>query len=157
MVKRVHIYDMDGTIVCSMHRYRTKVIDEKITIDFPYWLENEHRAERDSLLPLARQYRSDLENPAIFVIIATARFLSEPDYNFINSKLGNPDAIISRSSREDNRPGAMLKIDGLKKVFSAANLWNVEKIFWEDNFHYLTKVCGALGIKGRFVKSNQGW
>lgn len=157
MAKRVHIYDMDGTIVCSMHRYRTEVKNGKTTIDFAYWLANEHRAERDSLLPLAQQYQSDLANPAIFTVIATARFLGVPDYNFIGKKLGNPDAIVSRNSRDDNRSGATLKIDGLKKVFSAANLWNLEKVFWEDNFHYLTKVCGALGIKGKFVKSNQGW
>lgn len=102
MVKRVHIYDMDGTIVCSMHRYRTEVKNGKTTIDFAYWLANEHRAERDSLLPLAQQYQSDLANPAIFTVIATARFLDTPDYNFIGQKLGNPDENCSRSGSKES-------------------------------------------------------
>ena len=48
-IKRVRIYDMDGTIVCSMHRYRTVIDDRGERIDLEYWRENEYRALDDSL------------------------------------------------------------------------------------------------------------
>ena len=61
-INRVSIYDMDGTIVCSLHRYRTIVDDNGERIDLQYWRENEYRAGDDSLLPLANQYRMDLKD-----------------------------------------------------------------------------------------------
>ena len=82
-MKRIAIYDMDGTVVCSLHRYKT--IDNKI--DLQYWRDNEYRAMGDSLLPLAEQYKSDLADNDCFVIIATARILREPDMLFINTIL----------------------------------------------------------------------
>ena len=54
-MKRIAIYDMDGTIVCSMHRYRTIVDNGCERIDLDYWRANEYRALEDSLLPLAEQ------------------------------------------------------------------------------------------------------
>ena len=74
---------MDGTIVCSLHRYRTQVIQGRELLDLQFWRENQHKAMQDSLLPLAVQYKADLNNPEIYVIIATARVLNEPDYTFI--------------------------------------------------------------------------
>ncbi len=157
MVKRVHIYDMDGTIVCSMHRYRTLEKSGKTTIDLAHWIENEHKAYHDSLLPLAKQYQNDLTNPSIFTVIATARHIQGEDERFIREKLGEPQALISRQGREDTRGGAQLKIEGLTQLFNEHNLWNCAKHFWEDNLSYLTKVCFALNMKGHFVPSNQGW
>ena len=67
-IKRVSIYDMDGTIVCSLHRYRTIVDDSGERIDLDYWRQNEYRAMDDSLLPLAEQYRKDLKDENCFVV-----------------------------------------------------------------------------------------
>ena len=33
---------MDGTIVCSLHRYRTKVDNGRELIDLQFWRENQH-------------------------------------------------------------------------------------------------------------------
>ena len=88
-IKRVSIYDMDGTIVCSLHRYRTVIGDNGERIDLDYWRENEYRAMDDSLLPLAEQYKSDLKDENCFVIIATARVLRDADNAFIRDILGN--------------------------------------------------------------------
>ena len=156
-MRKVHIYDMDGTIVCSRHRYRSISNGGKTTIDLQHWLDNEHRAYDDSLLPLAAQYQNDLKNPNIFVAIATARVLNTPDRAFIRRKLGSPNAIVSRAGRSDTRSGAQLKIEGLSRVFDKHSLHNAKKVFWEDNLAYLTKVCFALGIEGKFVPSTQGW
>lgn len=153
-MKKIRIYDMDGTIVCSLHRYRT-VIDsaglEKI--DLGYWRENEYRAMGDSLLPLANEYQADLVDPDTIVVIATARVLNTPDVVFINTVLGTPDYIVSRAA-DDTRSGGLLKILGLKPILEKYSSDDV--IFFEDNATYLKTVCDFFSITGVYVPSKQG-
>ena len=154
-IKRVRIYDMDGTIVCSLHRYRTVIDDRGERIDLEYWRENEYRALDDSLLPLAEQYRSDLADPECYVIIATARVLGEPDMQFIRKTLGEPDYIVSRKSG-DTQSGRTLKIGGLAKFFNLVNFQTDDVVFYEDNVDYLKAVCDRFGIRGVYIPSRQG-
>jgi hypothetical protein len=151
MIKRMAIYDMDGTIVCSLHRYRA--VDGKI--DLAYWRENEFRAMDDSLLPLAEQYKADLADPECYVIIATARVLHNPDRQFIRDILGEPDYIISRAA-DDSRSGGLLKVLGLQKFFNLKNFKNASVVFYEDNAAYLKTVCDKFNIRGVYVPSKQG-
>jgi len=151
MIKRLAIYDMDGTIVCSLHRYRT--IGDKI--DLAYWRENEFRAMDDSLLPLAAQYQADLADPECYVIIATARVIHAPDLEFINTVLGKPDYLISRADG-DTTSGGILKIRGLQKFFNLKNFRNAAAVFYEDNATYLKTVCDKFNIRGVYVPSKQG-
>ena len=151
MIKRVAIYDMDGTIVCSLHRYRA--IDNKI--DLAYWRDNEHKAYDDSLLPLADQYKADLADPSCYVIIATARILRDEDMRFIQDKLGMPNYIISRKEG-DNISGGLLKIRGLQKFFNLRNFKNAVYTFYEDNAAYLKAVCDKFNITGVYIPSQQG-
>lgn len=151
-MKQIRIYDMDGTIVCSMHRYRT--INDKI--DLQFWRDNEYRAGDDSLLPLAEQYKRDLADKDTFVIIATARVLHEVDNHFIDTVLGKPDYIISRKDN-DSRSGGLLKVLGLKKLFSLKQFHKVKDIiFYEDNTSYLKAVCDYFNITGVYIPSKQG-
>lgn len=152
-MKRIRIYDMDGTVVCSLHRYRTTA-DNKI--DLQYWRDNEPLAMNDSLLPLAEQYKADLADNECFVIIATARVLNSPDIEFINTVLGKPDYIISRKNT-DSRSGGLLKILGLKKLFSLKQFSKIKDIiFFEDNTSYLKAVCDYFNIQGVYIPSKQG-
>lgn len=150
-INRIAIYDMDGTIVDSTHRYRT--IDNKIDLD--YWRANEYKAMQDSLLPLAEQYKRDLADANCYVIIATARVMHEPDYKFVNEILGKPDYIISRKDG-DTVSGGILKIRGLQKFFNLKNFRNAAAVFYEDNTAYLKAVCDKFNIMGVYVPSNQG-
>jgi len=154
MIKRISIYDMDGTVVCSMHRYKTT---EDNKIDLAYWRENEYKAMEDSLLPLAAQYHAELNDPECFVIIATARILHYHDHQFINTVLGKPDHIISRKM-SDTRSGGLLKILGLKKLFSLKQFSKVKDtaVFYEDNTSYLKAVCDYFNIRGVYIPSKQG-
>jgi phosphoglycolate phosphatase-like HAD superfamily hydrolase len=154
-INRVSIYDMDGTIVCSMHRYRTIVDDRGERIDLDYWRENEYRAGEDSLLPLAQQYREDLQDENCFVIIATARVLRDADNVFIRDILGEPDYIISRIDG-DTVSGGKLKIAGLTKFFNLKPFRDAEFTFYEDNVQYLKAVCDRFGIRGVYIPSKQG-
>jgi len=154
-ITKVSIYDMDGTIVDSLHRYRTIIGDNGERIDLDYWRENEYRALEDSLLPLAEQYKTDLRNENCFVIIATARVLRDADNQFISEILGEPDYIISRKDG-DNVSGATLKIAGLAKFFNLRNFKDAEFTFYEDNITYLKAVCDRFDIRGVYVPSKQG-
>lgn len=155
-IKRISIYDMDGTIVDSTHRYKT-INDNGIEkIDLQYWRDNEYRAYDDSLLPLADQYKADLNDPECYVIIATARIIRDADMRFIKDKLGMPNHIISRRGDSDNRSGGELKVKGLKRFFNLKNFKNAVAVFYEDNTAYLKKVCDTFKITGVYIPSNQG-
>lgn len=154
-ITKVSIYDMDGTIVNSLHRYRTIIDDNGERIDLDYWRENEYRALDDSLLPLAEQYKTDLRNENCFVIIATARVLRDADNQFISEILGEPDYIISRKDG-DCISGGKLKIAGLAKFFNLLNFKDAEFTFYEDNVQYLKAVCDRFNIRGVYVPSKQG-
>ena len=154
-IKHVAIYDMDGTIVDSSHRYRT-IVDEKGTrIDLDFWRENQFRAMEDSLLPMAEQYAKDLANPETYVIIATARVMNAPDWQFVADVLGEPDYFISRNEG-DSQSGKTLKINGLAKFFNLKNFQDAEFVFYEDNVDYLKAVCDRFGIRGVYIPSVQG-
>lgn len=155
MIKNVKIYDMDGTIVCSLHRYRTINKDGRELIDLDYWRANQHKAMEDSLLPLAEEYKKDLEDKNTYVIIATARVLNEPDLAFINQVLGEPDFIISRKEG-DAQSGTTLKIKGLARFFNLKNFKQASFTFFEDNTTYLKAVCDKFNIKGVYIPSKQG-
>lgn len=154
-ITRVSIYDMDGTIVCSLHRYKTIIDDNGERINLDYWRENEYRAMDDSLLPLSKQYRTDLNDENCFVIIATARVLRAADNQFISEILGEPDYIISRVDG-DSTSGGKLKIAGLTKFFNLKPFQNAEFTFYEDNVDYLKAVCDRFNIRGVYIPSKQG-
>jgi hydroxymethylpyrimidine pyrophosphatase-like HAD family hydrolase len=155
-IKKVKIYDMDGTIVDSTHRYNTiKDINGNEKIDLDFWNANMHLAYEDKLLPLADQYKRDITDKEIYVIIATARVLRDADYRFISEKLGKPNYIISRKDG-DNISGGTLKINGLKKFFNLKNFKNAAFTFYEDNTTYLKAVCDYFNITGVYIPSNQG-
>jgi hypothetical protein len=152
-ITRVEIFDMDGTIVDSTHRYRTMPCGTKIDLEF--WRENQHNAMNDKLLPLAAFYQECLNDPECYTIIATARVMNEPDYQFVREILGMPDYLISRKDG-DSISGGKLKINGLQKFFNLRNFQNATFTFYEDNTTYLKSVCDRFNIKGVYIPSNQG-
>lgn len=155
-ILKVKIYDMDGTIVDSTHRYRTMQDENGIEkIDLEFWRANEHLAYDDCLLPLAEQYRRDLADSSCYVIIATARIIRDADMRFIREKLGMPNHIISRKEGS-NISGGLLKIKGLQKFFNLKNFKNAAFTFYEDNTQYLKAVCDYFNITGVYIPSKQG-
>jgi hypothetical protein len=153
---KLAIYDMDGTIVDSSHRYRTITDADGITrIDLAHWRENEFRAMDDGLLPLAAQYMADQADSSVYTIIATARVMRDPDYRFVREILGQPNYLISRNP-DENISGAALKIRGLVKFFNLTQFNTRDAVFYEDNIHYLKAVCDRFQIRGVYIPSVQG-
>jgi hypothetical protein len=80
MDMQISVFDLDGTVVCSKHRYKSLVGGG---IDLPYWIANNTAANchKDSLLPTVRTMRKDYK-AGCTVIVCTARVLSAWDYEF---------------------------------------------------------------------------
>ena len=154
-ITKVAIYDMDGTIVDSSHRYRTIIDDNGERIDLDFWRQNEYAAMNDTLLPMAEQYKKDLLDENTYVIIATARVMHAPDWQFVNEILGEPDYFISRKDG-DSQSGKTLKINGLARFFNLLNFKDADFVFYEDNVSYLKAVCDRFNIRGVYIPSKQG-
>jgi len=77
------IFDLDGTVICSKHRYSAL---ENGGIDLPAWIRDNTRENcaKDTLLPTIRTMRNDFKM-GFNVIVCTARVLSEWDYEFFMS------------------------------------------------------------------------
>jgi len=75
------IFDLDGTVIDSSHRYRKL---ECGGIDLPYWKKSNTKENcfKDSLLPTVRTLRADYK-AGCTIIICTARVLSHWDYEFL--------------------------------------------------------------------------
>ena len=79
MIKYIHMFDCDGVLLSSLHRYRTMPCGTRIDLD--HWRENStpEKIWQDSPLPMAEHYRECLDNPEHYVIIATARQCQQAD------------------------------------------------------------------------------
>jgi len=154
-ITKVAIYDMDGTIVDSSARYRTIIDENGERIDLDFWRENQHLAMNDTLLPMAEQYKKDLADINCYVIIATARVMNNPDWEFVSKILGEPDYFISRKEG-DSQSGKTLKINGLARFFNLLNFKDADFVFYEDNVSYLKAVCDKFNIRGVYLPSKQG-
>lgn len=159
MFKYVDLWDMDGTIVDSSHRYQTAPCGTKIDLD--HWRENSKYAYSDKLLPMALVYRARLSDPSVYTAIATARVISTPDRCFVRDFLGEPRRFIHRLGDDDQRKGVELKYKGIRPLFNLKPFENAVVRFYEDNLTYLHGVCDLLEADGipcerYYVPSVQG-
>jgi hypothetical protein len=158
MIKKIHIYDIDGTLISSSHRYKTAECGNRI--DLSHWRkhDNANHIYKDSALPHMAQYKQDLLNPEIYVILATARACTPGDanYKYIARRMGNPNKFVHRQGIEDTRGGAELKISAIKPLLNLRQFKGAAVHIWEDNKDYLAEmVCHLKGI-GHYVPSTQG-
>lgn len=128
-IKKIHVYDCDGVLVDSSHRYRNKADG---SIDLEYWFENHHKALDDSLLPLAKQYQADCKNPEIYTVICTARAEHSLDKAFFREVLGQPDKLIMRPYGSRS-PDSRLKLFALRSLFNLRQFNKLHRRLWEDN------------------------
>lgn len=155
MIREIHIYDMDGTIVSSLHRFRT---GKNGKIDLQHWIDNctPEMIAKDSLLPLAEQYKQHLADPEIYVVIATARYMQQADFDYIRDNLGMPNKIIHRHAKNNHMRGADMKIAGLRFLKNLKQFAKIPCTFYEDNIEYLYPVANYLNARPVYIPSQQG-
>lgn len=147
-VKSIAVWDLDGTIVDSSHRFRSLPGGK---IDLEYWYANRHLCVQDKLLPLAKKYKRDLKLKSRLVIIATARELANADIDFIEQRLGLPDHIVSRKTQDEDTQ--QLKIDGIRKIVGAFT--EAQITIYEDNIKNLLALTHEFNGLGVYVPSIQ--
>jgi len=143
MFKKIHVYDLDGVLVDTSHRYRTK---SNGAIDLAYWFANrtEEKIKQDKLLPLAKQYVLDCINSEIYTVLCTAREYHPIDLQFIVGCLGYPDKLIMRMPG-NNDPDYVYKRRELQRLFNLKQFQKLTKRFWDDNTRNLYAVAD-LGV-----------
>jgi hypothetical protein len=155
MIKHVHVFDCDGVLVSSMHRYQTMPCGTRI--DLEHWIANctPEMISKDMPLPHSLLYKHFLSDPEHYVIIATARVCQQADFDMIAEKLGMPNHFIYRK-KGDHQSGVTLKLNALKKLLNLNQFKNAFITVYEDNKTYLEGVAGGLGAKRVYVESDQG-
>jgi hypothetical protein len=158
-MNHLEIYDLDGTVIDSSHRYKTAECGTKI--DLNHWRENctPEKIAQDKLLPLAHKMKKSMSDPKKCVVVATARVMQKADFDYIIENLGIPDYMVYRKEN-DIRKGADLKNQGIEKFVGDVSRFKSIKIF-EDNITYLDGMQKHLSKKNAnvqaiFVPSNQG-
>jgi len=160
MIREIHIYDLDGTVIDSSHRYRTiRDANGTLRIDLDYWRANQCRALEDSLLPLADQMLAQLHDASMAVFVATARVMGPHDWLFMHKHFP-----VSRFAGFFHRPanntekGAILKTKQLQAGIIRNNLEHVSlRWFYEDNLEYLHYVSFEIGAVPVYIPSTQGY
>ena len=148
-MNRYKIWDLDGTVIDSSHRYSTLPNGD---IDLPRWIADNTRAniEQDKLLPLARLMRSNYQQGDI-VIICTARVLGVWDHVFLADHGIKAQFILSRALG-DNRGDAEMKRQKLLALFADLKIpfarWTRNATFYDDNLGVLD-MAKKLGIRTR--------
>ena len=143
------IWDLDGTVIDSSHRYSTLPNGD---IDLPQWIADNTREniEQDKLLPLARLMRSNYRQGDI-VIICTARVLGVWDHVFLADHGIKAQFILSRALG-DNRGDAEMKRQKLLALFADLKIpfarWTRNATFYDDNQGVLD-MAEKLGIRTR--------
>ena len=110
------IFDLDHTIVDSSHRQATRPDG---SLDLDHWRENSTAKliERDTLLPLAHEWRKIQRKGNAKIIVCTARVMGPADYFYFGSR--GPSAAKSISRRAGDRtPEELLKHRGPKRICS---------------------------------------
>lgn len=127
----LEIFDCDGVLVDSSHRYRNLPTG---SIDLDYWIANNtpEQVAKDELLATVKNYRESLEDSSRFTIIATARMCAAHDFEYFHSRLGFPQHLIYRKAG-DNRPDWKLKFVGLRRLLNLRQFQNRAVRLWEDN------------------------
>ena len=141
-----YIFDLDHTVVDSSHRQATRPDG---SLDLDHWREHSTPAliEKDTLLPLAHQWRKAHRKGAT-IIVCTARVMSPADYRYLTSRGLFADTVISRQEG-DRTPDDLLKLRGLKQYAARQRMswkrFTKTSVMWDDNADVI-RTLGANGI-----------
>jgi len=128
-MKCISIFDLDGTCIDSSHRQATL---SDGTLNLAHWFENAtpEKIASDRVLPLASEIRNRREK-GDYVVICTARNMSDADVEFLKRHDMMPHKIISRPV--GNMEGdAVLKAKQLRSLFSLKQFAKAAKVMFDD-------------------------
>ena len=135
MKNTIYIFDLDGTVIDSSHRFT----------GLEKWIADSTRENifKDSLLPLAK-FMKALMKANKNVWICTARNMSDHDFDFLAHHGIKPKTILCRK-QGDHRADAEMKTAKLKRLFNLKQFQNADKIMFDDNIT-IQKELKKIGI-----------
>jgi hypothetical protein len=142
MIKRKWGFDLDGTVICSMHR--ALQTDSQADFLADWVAHTPMQILADKLLPLGKFMRRLIANGED-VFICTARNMSNADYMLLELLGIDCKVIISRANG-DNRQDAIYKASRLKEQFGEYLEGGGEIIFWDDKQDIRETLKNDLGI-----------
>jgi phosphoglycolate phosphatase-like HAD superfamily hydrolase len=129
MIKNISIFDLDGTIIDSSHR---QMVKSDGTLDLAKWFEiaTPEKIFEDKVLPLAQQVRKR-QKAGDFVMVCTARNMTDADFEFLQNEGICPDKIVSRPKGNMEADG-ILKAKQLRSLFNLKQFQKASKIMFDD-------------------------
>jgi hypothetical protein len=151
------IFDLDHTVVCSRHRQATLPCG---SLNLAHWVENNtpEKIMRDSLLPLAAQWRKIAKKRSAEIVVCTARVMTAPDFEFLAKNRLIADYILHRQDG-DRSPDYLLKERLLtslaaRKGYSLSMLAK-RSIMFDDNQSVISHLSGLGFTVHDAVKVNR--
>ena len=140
-MKKLFIFDLDGTVIDSAHR-TPHLPDVRVDVHGFLAQKNRQTVFRDRLLPLARTMRQANANPDITVAVCTSRTMHEMDLHYLKFHRLGHDIMLHRTKGDFDTPDATLKTGLIKPLldkFRAA-------VMFDDNLSVIDAVR-ALGVR----------
>ena len=155
MIKSIHIFDLDGCVIDSLHRYKTLPCGQRIDLD--YWILNctRDKIQQDTFLPLYAHYHNCIRDKGAYVIIATSRQCTEHDLEFIKEHLAGYNKLIYRKQGETTK-GWELKTRPIKPLLNLKQFKNAVINIYEDNLEQLEIMAKILHAETHYIPSQQG-
>ena len=148
------IFDLDATVIDSSHRQITLPDG---SLDLRAWKKNStyDKVMRDSLLPLAKHWKTIQAKKNVFIAVITARVMADADYDYLRFKRLKADRIMSRAFF-DHRPDHIMKRQKILTFLFDNNIKNWSDVtFYDDNKNVLEMLLD-LGINAKdSIKINQ--
>ena len=131
-MKRIVIFDLDGTVIDSSHRTPNNP-DGTLNIEKYFKNRTRENIMRDTLLPLANTMKS-LCKKDNYIIICTARDLTEADWEYLTVNKLKAHKIISRNpdGSEVNTTDIEHKGKKLNKLLNLKQFQNKPVFFFDD-------------------------
>jgi hypothetical protein len=139
-----HIFDLDGTVICSKHRQRLKANGD---LDLDHWIA--HMADRDSvmsdtLLPFVDFWKR-LQNRTA-PSICTSRTVSHLEYEFLESHGLKFERFMNRSAG-DFRDDATYKVAKIREHLDLTGWDAASTTLYDDHEGVRVAVKSILGLR----------
>ena len=139
-----HIFDLDGTIICSKHRQKLKPNGD---LDLDHWIANRakyHLVNRDTLLPLSRLWRAiQIGTPPA---ICTSRVISHLEIDFLERHDLWYNSFMHREEG-DRTPDAEYKVNHIRRHLDETGWEASATTLYEDHAGVREAVKRELGLR----------
>ncbi|RAH13451.1 MAG: hypothetical protein CMB20_004640 [Methanobacteriota archaeon] len=126
------VFDLDQTVVDSSHR--TPYIQGKVDVVKYVSLQTKENIYKDKILPIAKVMQEKFQNS--FVVICTARLMTQADYEFLYDNNLQYHEIYERGNVAEQI--STLK-DGEYKMQCLKKYKNVQYTFYDDSEEVIEK------------------